>query len=155
MVTTTQGFLVPPPLVALTAALAQRALSSEPTPSAARRLAALAVGAAAVGMLGAAAGGFRRRGTTVNPIKLGGSTTLVADGPFALTRNPMYVGLTGVLVAHALWRGSVLALLPAAAFVTVIDRLQIPPEEQSMTELFGAEYVAYRAQVPRWLGPLG
>lgn len=155
MASTSRGFPVPPPVLALTAALAQRAMS--PPPSAGRvRLAAAGalVGASAGTSLGGART-FRRRGTTVNPVKLGESTALVTEGPFSYTRNPMYVGLAGVLVAHALARGSVRALLPAAAFVAVIDRMQIPPEEASMAALFGAEYDAYRARVPRWLGPRG
>ena len=66
----------------------------------------------------------------------------------------MYVGMAGVLAAHALWRGPA-AALPLLAWVTVIDRLQIPPEEASMGELFGGQYAAYRDAVPRWLGPVG
>jgi protein-S-isoprenylcysteine O-methyltransferase Ste14 len=148
---TTRGFPVPPPVLALLALSAQRALTRDAQPSAARRLlgGALAAGSAATALSGSHA--FRRQGTTVNPIKLGASTALVTDGPFAHTRNPMYVGLTGVLVAHALTRGSWRALLPAVAFVAVIDRLQIPPEEASMASLFGDEYAAYRARVPRWV----
>ena len=66
----------------------------------------------------------------------------------------MYVGMAGVLAAHALWRGPA-AALPLLAWVAVIDRLQIPPEEASMAELFGGQYAAYRDAVPRWLGPVG
>lgn len=151
---TTHGFPVPPPVLGLTAALAQRALAPRPAPSRARLALAVAVGAASVALMGTAAGSFRRRGTPVNPIKLGDSTQLVVDGPFSLTRNPMYVGMAGVLAAHALWRGPA-AALPLLAWVTVIDRLQIPPEEASMGELFGGQYAAYRDSVPRWLGPVG
>ena len=150
---TTRGFPVPPPVLGLTAALAQRALVRHAAPSGARRGVAALVGAASVALMGTAASTFRRRGTTVNPMKLGDSTELVVDGPFSLTRNPMYVGMAGVLTAHALWRGPA-AALPLLAWVTVIDRLQIPPEEASMSELFGGQYAAYRDAVPRWVGPV-
>ena len=110
------------------------------------------MGVASAALMARAAGSFRRRGTTVNPIKLGGSTELVVDGPFSVTRNPMYVGMAGVLTGHALWRGPA-AALPVLAWVAVIDRLQIPPEEASMAEHFGGQYAAYRDTVPRWLGP--
>jgi protein-S-isoprenylcysteine O-methyltransferase Ste14 len=63
----------------------------------------------------------------------------------------MYVGLTGLLVANAIWRGSWVALAPAAGFVLLIDRVQIKAEESSLLERFGAEYEAYRAASPRWL----
>jgi len=63
----------------------------------------------------------------------------------------MYVGLTGLLVAHAIWRGSWATLAPVAGFVVLIDRLQIEAEESALLEKFGAEYEAYRAASPRWL----
>lgn len=155
MATTTRGLPVPPPALALGAALVQRRLSPETTPSVARRGAALVLAGAGLATAMRAHRGFVSRGTTDNPVKLGRSTALVTDGPFGVTRNPMYVGLTGVLVSHALWRGSVRALLPVAAVVATLDRLQIPLEERSMAELFGADYAAYRERVPRWVGPVG
>ncbi len=64
----------------------------------------------------------------------------------------MYVGLAGLLVANAVRRGSWMALLPVAAFTLVIDRLQIAAEQSALLAKFGADYEAYRATVPRWLG---
>lgn len=46
------------------------------------------------------------------------------------------------------WR----ALLPVGAFTWVIDRVQVAAEEPALLASFGAEYEAYRATVPRWLG---
>jgi protein-S-isoprenylcysteine O-methyltransferase Ste14 len=80
------------------------------------------------------------------------ATSLVVSGPNAATRNPMYVGLAGMLVANAIrlrdWR----ALLPLAAFVGYLDRVQVAAEERALAEKFGADYDAYRAAVPRWIG---
>jgi protein-S-isoprenylcysteine O-methyltransferase Ste14 len=76
---------------------------------------------------------------------------LVTSGVNGRTRNPMYLGLTGLLVAHAIRRGSVWGLVPVGAFIAVLDRVQIPMEEAALEEHFGAEYQAYRARVPRWL----
>jgi len=64
----------------------------------------------------------------------------------------MYVGLAGLLVANSVRLGSWKALLPAAAFTIVVDRLQIAAEESALLSNFGADYEAYRAAVPRWLG---
>jgi protein-S-isoprenylcysteine O-methyltransferase Ste14 len=69
-----------------------------------------------------------------------------------VSRNPMYVGLAGLLVANAVRLGAWKALVPVAAFALVIDRLQIPAEESALLANFGADYEAYRATVPRWLG---
>jgi protein-S-isoprenylcysteine O-methyltransferase Ste14 len=76
---------------------------------------------------------------------------LVTTGVNAVSRNPMYVGMAGLLVANAMRRGSWTALLPVAVFTVVIDRLQIAAEEPALLANFGAEYEAYRASVPRWL----
>lgn len=63
----------------------------------------------------------------------------------------MYLGLAGLLAAHAILRRSAIAVLPMAAFVLVIDRLQIPVEENALNAKFGADYTGYRGSVPRWL----
>lgn len=94
---------------------------------------------------------FRARGTTVDPVDVGG-TALVVDGPNSVTRNPMYVGLAVGLVAHAVHRRALRGLLPVAGFVAAIDRLQIPVEEAVLRERFGDEYERYVATTPRWLG---
>jgi protein-S-isoprenylcysteine O-methyltransferase Ste14 len=94
---------------------------------------------------------FRRRGTTIDPLDPTRASTLVTSGANAVTRNPMYVGLAGMLVSQAVRRGSWAALVPVAAFVLTIDRWQITAEEQALAANFGADYDAYRAAVPRWL----
>jgi protein-S-isoprenylcysteine O-methyltransferase Ste14 len=63
----------------------------------------------------------------------------------------MYVGMAGLLAAHALWRRSWAALGPVAVFVALIDRLQIQAEESALAVTFGADYEVYRAASPRWL----
>ena len=77
---------------------------------------------------------------------------LVVDGPNRLTRNPMYLGLTGLLLSHAIARRSPSALIPLAGFVWLIDRHQIPAEEKALEERFGQDYLDYKETVPRWLG---
>jgi protein-S-isoprenylcysteine O-methyltransferase Ste14 len=77
---------------------------------------------------------------------------LVTTGANSVSRNPMYVGLAGLLVANALRLGAWQALLPVAAFTLVIDRFQIPAEESALLANFGADFEVYRASVPRWLG---
>jgi protein-S-isoprenylcysteine O-methyltransferase Ste14 len=143
---------VPPPLVALAAALAQRALTgATPAPNACRAAVTTTVSLASMSMAGAAASQFRRSGTTVEPFHPDLASVLVTTGANSISRNPMYVGMAGLLVANAIWRGSWAALAPVAGFVVLIDRLQIEAEESALLEKFGAEYEAYRAASPRWL----
>ncbi len=144
---------VHPPVVALTAALAQRLITgTTPSPRPGRAVAAVTLTLASFSLAGAAASGFRRVGTTLEPHHPDQASALVTTGANSISRNPMYVGLTGLLVAHAIWRGSWGALAPVAGFVLYIDRLQIEAEEAALTERFGADYDAYRVAVPRWLG---
>lgn len=116
-----------------------------------RGAAAGLVTAASLGLAGAAAEQFRQRGTTVEPFDPGRASVLVTSGPNALTRNPMYVGMAGLLVANSLRRGSLLGLLPAAGFVAVMDRFQVAAEERALRQRFGDDYLAYQSAVPRWL----
>lgn len=143
----------PPPILAIAAALAQRALTrgAQP-PTAVRAAAAGATAAVSVTLAVAAARQFSRHGTTVEPFDPSQASVLVTTGANAVSRNPMYVGLAGLLVANAVRLGSWPALLPVATFTLVIDRLQITAEESALLVNFGADYEAYRASVPRWLG---
>ena len=144
---------LPPPLVALAAGLAQRVLTgATPAPNPGRAAATVAVSLASLSLAGAAVRQFRVRGTTVEPLHPNQTSVLVTTGASAVSRNPMYVGLAGLLVANAIRRGSWAALLPVAGFVVIIDRLQIEAEEEALLEKFGTGYEEYRAASPRWLG---
>ena len=84
-------------------------------------------------------------------MRLNDVSSLVKDGVYAYTRNPMYVGLVIVLIGWALWLGSFLSLIIVPLFMYAITKLQIKPEEQVLTELFGIEYIEYMKKVRRWL----
>jgi protein-S-isoprenylcysteine O-methyltransferase Ste14 len=104
-------------------------------------------------MAAGAASRFRRSETTVDPLRPDRASVLVTTGPNSISRNPMYVALAGLLVANAVWRGSWVALVPVVGFVGLIDLTQVRAEESALLEKFGAEYDAYRASTPRWIGP--
>lgn len=143
---------IPPPVLALAAGLLQRRLPGAATaPGGVRALSSAVLTAGSVVVAGSASARFQRRGTTVQPFHPERASVLVTEGANAVSRNPMYAGLAGLLLAHAAWRGSWVALLPVAAFVAVIDRVQIPAEEAALGAKFGADYEAYRARTPRWL----
>ncbi len=146
---------VPPPLYAAGAAVAQHLLARGSSTTRTSRACGAVIALGSAALAGSAARQFRRRGTTLDPIAVDTVTALVETGPNSVTRNPMYVGLAGLLVAHAVVRRSWLALLPIAGFVAVVDRLQIRDEEAALRQRFGAAYDEYVARVPRWLGPRG
>ena len=103
--------------------------------------------AAALGFWGVAL--FRRARTGVVPFSE--ATTLVTAGPYRFTRNPMYVGMAGILLGTAVWLGSITPWLVIPAFVRIITERFIVPEETMLERVFGRPYVEYKAAVRRWL----
>lgn len=142
---------VPPPVLAVAAFGTQMLLSEKRASSKSSRVAGMLIGAGSCAFMGGAVIEFQRHHTTVNPKTLA-TTKLVVTGPNRVTRNPMYLGLGGLLIAHAVWRRSWPALIPVALFTGVLDRTQIPAEETALQQRFGTEYERYRTGTPRWLG---
>lgn len=131
--------------------LAQEILPGGPRPSRTARGLAAMILTASLGLLAWAVTAFRRHETTVDPLAPERASQLVDDGAFRITRNPMYVAMAGVLVAHSVARRSTLSLVPAAAFALVINKAQIEAEERAMATNFGADWDRYVAATPRWL----
>jgi len=75
---------------------------------------------------------------------------LLARGPYAHSRNPMYVGELALWLGWALWLGSPLVLLRAALMFAAMQRI-IRPGERDLATQFGHTYRAYGSAVPRWL----
>jgi len=94
---------------------------------------------------------FHRARTTINPIKASAASSLVSTGVYRFTRNPMYLGLLLTLLGWAAFLSNPASLLFVPIFVLYINRFQIKPEEQVLSSLFGAEYMAYKSRVRRWL----
>jgi protein-S-isoprenylcysteine O-methyltransferase Ste14 len=76
---------------------------------------------------------------------------LVTDGPFRYTRNPGYLGLTMLYAGIAVLRNALWAILLLPLVLYVIQRQVIGREERYLERTFGDEYLAYKAQVRRWL----
>ena len=96
-----------------------------------------------------AGGLFKKAGTDLVPFKE--VSALVTGGVYRFTRNPMYLGMTLVLLGTALTVGVVSALVIPPAFMLIIQFRFIKPEEDMMRELFGDEFDAYCQRVRRWL----
>ncbi|WP_156509969.1 methyltransferase family protein [Marinobacter sp. LQ44] len=94
---------------------------------------------------------FRRAGTTVDPRTPHQTTTLVVNGVYRHTRNPMYLGFLMILAAWWLYLGSVFAALLLPLYVLYMNRFQIKPEERNMRDLFGDQFNHYVERVRRWL----
>lgn len=96
-----------------------------------------------------ALGWFRR--TAQDPAPWLPSPELIVRGPYRLSRNPMYVGLTLITLGFGglLARGWISLLAPVA--LLVVHRCAVLPEEAYLEAKFGASYLAYKAKVRRYL----
>jgi len=94
---------------------------------------------------------FRAKRTTVNPLTPGASSTVVSNGVYRLSRNPMYLGFLLALAGWAVYLSNAGAALLLPAFVAYMTRYQIKPEERALLAKFGSEFADYRSRVRRWL----
>jgi protein-S-isoprenylcysteine O-methyltransferase Ste14 len=82
------------------------------------------------------------------------SVSVVSDGPYSITRNPLYVFSSIAAIGVGAQMGSITAAVSfgvacAAAFHVVILR-----EEKYLSANLGADYRAYLAEVPRFFPKL-
>lgn len=91
---------------------------------------------------------LRRAATTIMPNRR--SEHLVVGGPYALSRNPIYLGNTMIMIGVAFIWGNVwfLAFGLVGAFLT--QKLAIEREERHLETRFGKVYRDYRKRVRRW-----
>eukprot|EP00457_Paulinella_chromatophora_P010411 gb/GEZN01010511.1/.p1 GENE.gb/GEZN01010511.1/~~gb/GEZN01010511.1/.p1 ORF type:complete len:165 (+),score=10.33 gb/GEZN01010511.1/:228-722(+) len=80
------------------------------------------------------------------------TNTIVSNGVFALTRNPMYVSFLLLCLAVFVMSDSVWLLVATAVVFGFLQVLVIPREEAFMSKNFGTEYLNYTLTVPRWPG---
>jgi protein-S-isoprenylcysteine O-methyltransferase Ste14 len=92
---------------------------------------------------------FKQVGTAICPTEQ--SSTLVTHDVFAVTRNPMSLGIILMICAAGVWTGSLHFYVVAIAFALIIDRVFCPYEEQKAVGAFGDQYLAYQQRVRRWL----
>lgn len=76
---------------------------------------------------------------------------LVTSGPFAVTRNPIYLAFVLPLASLALYAPAA-ALLGIVLYVAVMNRFVIAPEERALAAAFGPRYHEWAQHTPRWIG---
>jgi protein-S-isoprenylcysteine O-methyltransferase Ste14 len=73
---------------------------------------------------------------------------LITQGPYGIVRNPIYLGMFGLLLATGLaisrWQG----LLAGIAMFLIGTELRIRSEEKLLREAFGAKFDEYSRRVP-------
>jgi protein-S-isoprenylcysteine O-methyltransferase Ste14 len=149
----TAGVVAPPPLVFLGGLaigfVLEILLPSASLPGAVRWIFGGVLLVAGVALLGTFNSSFHRAGTAVEPWRP--TTAIVTTGPYRLTRNPAYLGMTLVYIAIALLADALWVLVPLPAVLLIIDRMVIAREERYLARKFGQEYLDYKGRVRRWI----
>jgi protein-S-isoprenylcysteine O-methyltransferase Ste14 len=92
---------------------------------------------------------FIRAGTNVEPYK---PTTVIVDkGPFAYSRNPLYICLFALYFGIALVIGNGWLLPLAVPLFFIMLYGVILREERYLEAKFGESYLSYKRRVRRWL----
>jgi protein-S-isoprenylcysteine O-methyltransferase Ste14 len=92
---------------------------------------------------------FKQARTTIKPFHE--SSSLVTEGVFQISRNPMYLGMILILSGIALLLRSLTPFLVIIPFAILIERNFIKVEERMLAEKFGSKWQAYKAKTRRWL----
>ena len=144
---------IPPPVVTLVSALLIF-FSKELFPSYAfdyQSMLSIGVFISGLMILVSAVSLFKKKETTVNPMSPEKASSLVVDGVFKYTRNPMYLGMSVVLLSISIQFNLMGGLLIVCLFVAYITAFQIIPEEEAMEENFGEEYLSFKKGTRRWI----
>ena len=92
---------------------------------------------------------FRVRDNAICPTEE--TTVLITDGIYRFTRNPMYLGVLLMLLAVALFVGTLPFFAVVVAWYLVIELCFVAFEERKLSHAFGDEFDAYAKRVRRWL----
>tara|TARA_Y100001935_G_scaffold189773_1_gene157996 strand:+ start:354 stop:725 length:372 start_codon:yes stop_codon:yes gene_type:complete len=92
---------------------------------------------------------LKNNDTTILPD--GEPEKIVITGPFKYTRNPIYLGMTGILFATAMLMQSLSALLMPVLFLLIIENTWIPHEESKLEKKFEDDWKSYANSTRRWL----
>ena len=92
---------------------------------------------------------MKSAGTNVDPAKP--ALTIVRDGPFRFTRNPMYLALCLVQIALSFFLNDWITLLFVVPLALILHYGVILREERYLTAKFGDPYLEYKREVRRWI----
>lgn len=92
---------------------------------------------------------LRRAHTTGHPSQP--NHALVTHGPFAWSRNPVYVAMSALYLGLALLLGSIWPLVAALPLWLLMYYGVVLREEAYLLRRFGQDYARYQQHAPRWL----
>ena len=91
---------------------------------------------------------FQRTGQDPRPWKP--KSTLIGQGPYAYTRNPMYLGMAIAQVGAGLALNNLWVAVLTGLSMALVHRIAVVPEEEYMETKFGDDYRRYKQAVRRY-----
>jgi protein-S-isoprenylcysteine O-methyltransferase Ste14 len=85
------------------------------------------------------------------PAPVAPTQKLVVTGLYRYVRNPMYMSVLAVILGQGLLLGDWRLIVYGALFWLACHLFVLAYEEPTLQQTFGAEYEAFRANVPRWI----
>jgi protein-S-isoprenylcysteine O-methyltransferase Ste14 len=85
------------------------------------------------------------------PAPVAPTQNLVVTGLYRYVRNPMYVSVLAAILGQALVLADPRLILYGGLFWFTCHLFVVAYEEPTLDQTFGAEYQAFRANVPRWM----
>ncbi len=93
---------------------------------------------------------LRRHAANVLPHRA--ATALVTTGPYAVSRNPIYLGNTIALIGAAGAFGNIWFIPAALLAAAAVQEMAIRREEAHLAARFGEAWTDYALRTPRWFG---
>ena len=86
-----------------------------------------------------------------NPDVWSPTNAIMTGGPYAYTRNPIYLAMALCYGGVGVAANSLVTVLSLPAVVKLAERMAVEREEAYLQAKFGKRYDRYRENVPRWL----
>lgn len=105
--------------------------------------------ALSIGLMAYSAQKFADAGTNVDVRQP--TTTIVTKGPYAWSRNPIYLAMTLFMLGAAIWLNSLWILAALIVVHGILHLGVIAREEAYLEKKFGKTYLEYKKKVRRWI----
>ncbi len=92
---------------------------------------------------------FFRKKTTIEPHHM--ATTLLVEGPYKVSRNPIYLGMVVISFGVMVYVGNLLGLIPTICLGIILHKRFVIPEENGLLQVFGIEAETYINKTKRWV----
>jgi len=92
---------------------------------------------------------FKTKKTTVKPYEK--PSQFIIEGPFKISRHPMYLGMLLILLGIAIVLGSIITFIFPIIFILLMEILFIPFEENNLKNIYKQDYKKYKKRVRRWI----